>query len=188
MNEPSLTLKQQATTLTVVAVLLIVCEILNIFTGNALNQFGVLPRHLFSLWHVVTAPFLHASPTHLMMNLLPLLLFMWLTMQWGRRIFILTTLCVMLMGGLGVWTFGRSAMHIGASGMVYGYFGFLLLGGFVSRRLVYLLISLLVIALYGGMVFGVLPGKQFISFEYHLFGFAAGLFSAWTWARRRNPV
>lgn len=181
-------LKQQLKLLGAVAVLLLVVEVINVFSGNYLNQFGLLPRHLFALWHIATAPWLHGTPTHLMMNLVPLLLFMWFTMQWGGAVFTKTTLFIMLVSGLGVWIFGRSAMHIGASGMVYGYFGFLLLGGFVSRRLRYLFISLLVIALYGGMVFGVLPTRQFISYEYHLFGFIAGLFSAWTWARKRNNV
>ncbi|HCG88950.1 MAG: rhomboid family intramembrane serine protease, partial [Pseudomonadota bacterium] len=65
--------------------LLIVIEVANLLTGNALNQFGVVPRTLSTLPYIFTAPFLHGTPTHLMANLVPLLLFMWLTMQWGKR-------------------------------------------------------------------------------------------------------
>jgi membrane associated rhomboid family serine protease len=163
--------------------LLIVIEVANLLTGNALNQFGVVPRTLSTLPYIFTAPFLHGTPTHLMANLVPLLLFMWLTMQWGKRTFLIATLSALLIGGLGVWLFGRSATHIGASGMVYGYFGFLVLAGFRSNKVRYLLISLVVAALYGGMLVGVLPTSKFISFEYHLFGFIGGLFVAWHWAR-----
>lgn len=163
--------------------LLIVIEVVNLLTGNALNQFGVVPRSLSHLPYIFTAPFLHGTPTHLMANLVPLLLFMWLTMQWGRRTFLIATLSALIIGGLGVWLFGRTATHIGASGMVYGYFGFLVLAGFRSKKVKYLLISLLVAALYGGMLVGVLPTSKFISFEYHLFGFIGGLIAAWHWAR-----
>jgi len=82
-----------------------------------------------------------------------------------------------------VWLFGRGAIHIGASGMVYGYFGFLVLAGFKSKKIKYLVISVLVAALYGGMLVGILPTSKFISFEYHLFGFIGGLIAAWYWAR-----
>lgn len=163
--------------------LLIVIEVANLLTGNALNQFGVVPRSLAHLPYIFTAPLLHGSPTHLMANLVPLLLFMWLTMQWGKRPFIIATLSALLIGGLGVWLVGRSATHIGASGMVYGYFGFLVLAGFRVNKIRYLVISIIVAALYGGMLVGVLPTSKFISFEYHLFGFIGGLFAAWHWAR-----
>ncbi len=163
--------------------LLIVIEAANLLSGNSLNQFGVVPRSLEHIPYIFTAPFLHGTPAHLMANILPLLLFMWLTMQWGKRTFVLTTLSALIIGGLGVWLFGRSATHIGASGMVYGYFGFLVLAGFRSNKFRYLVISLVVAALYGGMLIGVLPTSKFISFEYHLFGFIGGLFAAWYWAR-----
>lgn len=182
------TMKQQLTVLGAVAGILLLLEVINVVTGNWLNQFGLLPRHLYSLLFIFTAPWLHATPAHLLTNLLPLLLFMWLTMQWGARLFYKVTLMIMVVSGIGVWLFARGAIHIGASGMLYGYFGFLLLAGFTSGRFRYLLISVIVIALYGGMLVGVLPTQRFISFEYHLFGFLAGLLSAWTWARRNNTV
>jgi len=166
-----------------VGALLILLEVINLLTGNGLNQFGVIPRTLSHLPYIFTAPFLHGSPAHLFANIVPLLLFMWLTMQWGKRTFIAATLCAMVIGGLGVWLLGRSAIHIGASGMVYGYFGFLMLAGFIGNKKRYLLISIVVAVIYGGMLVGVLPSSRFISFEYHLFGFLGGLFAAWYWAR-----
>lgn len=176
-------LSVQLRVLLTLGALLILIEVINIFTANALNQFGVIPRSLSHLPYIFTAPFLHGSPSHLMANLIPLLLFMWLTMQWGTRTFVIATLSALMVGGLGVWLFGRGAIHIGASGMVYGYFGFLVLAGFKSKKIKYLVISVLVAALYGGMLVGILPTSKFISFEYHLFGFIGGLIAAWYWAR-----
>lgn len=176
-------LSQQIKLLAVVAGLLLAIESVNLFTGNSLNAFGVLPRHLDHLAFIFTAPFLHGTPAHLMTNLVPLLLFMWLCLQWGNRAFWLTTITIMLIGGVGVWVFGRTAVHIGASGMVYGYFGFLVLAGFRSKKTPYMIISILVALLYGGMIVGVLPTRGFISFEYHLFGFIGGLVAAWAWGR-----
>ena len=176
-------LSLQLRTLLAISVILILLEIMNVFTGNSLNQFGVVPRSLAHLPYIFSAPFLHSTPSHLIANLFPLLLFMWLTMQWGKRTFLITTFSTLIIGGLGVWIFGRHAVHIGASGMVYGYFGFLVLAGFKSKKVKYLIISLLVAALYGGMLIGIFPTSRFISFEYHLFGFLGGLFAAWHWAR-----
>ncbi|MEG3765728.1 rhomboid family intramembrane serine protease [Alteromonas sp. 14N.309.X.WAT.G.H12] len=176
-------IKNQLKLLAVIAAVLIIIEVINLLTANSLNQFGVLPRALPYLPYIFTAPFLHASAGHLMTNLVPLLLFIWLSLQWGNRTFWLTTLTICLIGGIGVWLFGRSAVHIGASGMVYGYFGFLLLAGFRTRRAPYIIISVLVAILYGGMLFGILPTRTFVSFEYHLFGFIGGLIAAWAWVK-----
>ena len=108
---------------------------------------------------------------------------MWLSMQWGKFTFIKSTLLIWLGAGLCVWLLGRNAMHIGASGIVYGYLGFLILGGFYSKKLHLLIISVVIAVLYGGMIFGVLPLQRFVSFEYHLFGFLMGLLSAHLWAK-----
>lgn len=176
-------LKKQLRFLAAIATMLLIVQLINSFTGNALNHYGVLPRETQFLANIFFAPWLHGTPAHLLTNLLPLLLFIWLTLQWGNRRFIYITLTICLIGGFGVWLFGRSAIHIGASGMVYGYFGFLLLGGFRSGKIPFMIISVLVTILYGGMLFGLLPSQAFVSFEYHLFGFIGGLIAAWTWGR-----
>ena len=104
-------------------------------------------------------------------------------MQWGRAVFIKSMLLIWLGAGLCVWVLGRNAMHIGASGIVYGLFGFLVVAGFYSKKLHLLLISLVIAFLYGGMIFGVLPTQRFVSFEYHFFGFVMGVLSARLWAK-----
>jgi membrane associated rhomboid family serine protease len=98
--------------------------------------------------------------------------------------FALVTVMAMLLGGLGVWTFGATgSVHIGASGVIFGYLGFLLLSGFFERRFGAILVSLGVGVAYGGLVWGVLPSRPGISWEGHLFGFLAGILAAYVAAR-----
>jgi membrane associated rhomboid family serine protease len=84
--------------------------------------------------------------------------------------------------------FGRSAFHIGASGLVFGYFGFLVAVGLYERRIVSLAIASVTLFYYGGMIFGVLPVNSFVSWEGHLFGLVAGIVAARTFAARRGPA
>ena len=177
------TLSQQLRILGVLALVLLGTEFINLLLSNWLNQFGIRPRDPGNLPGIFLAPWLHANLTHFASNFLPLLLFMWLSMQWGKLTFLKSTLLIWLGAGLLVWLFGRNAMHIGASGIVYGYLGFLILGGFYSKKLHLLIISVVIAVLYGGMIFGVLPLQRFVSFEYHLFGFLMGLLSAHLWAK-----
>ncbi|AXR07307.1 rhomboid family intramembrane serine protease [Salinimonas sediminis] len=179
-------LKQQLRFLACIAAVLIILEIINLLTASGLNGLGILPRFVPGWWHIFTAPWVHGSPTHLATNLVPLMLFMWLTLQWGNKTFGWVTVTIFLLSGIGVWLLGRSAVHIGASGIVYGYFGFLLLAGFKTRKIPYIIISVLVAILYGGLLIGILPGKGFVSYEYHLFGFLAGLLAAWKWGATKT--
>ncbi|NVK54052.1 MAG: rhomboid family intramembrane serine protease [Alteromonadaceae bacterium] len=177
------TLSQQLRFIAVLALSLIGVELVNLMLANSLNQFGLRPRSVAHLSGIIVAPLLHANLTHFASNFLPLLLFTWLSMQWGKRPFVYASLLIWLGAGFWVWLFGRDAMHIGASGIVYGYLGFLILAGFYSKKLHLLIISVVIAVLYGGMIFGVLPLQRFVSFEYHFFGFVMGLLSARLWAK-----
>lgn len=179
----SWTLSTQVRWVGAIALSLLGVEFINLLMGSGLNQFGLRPRSLSHLSGIVTAPWLHASLTHFASNFLPLLFFAGLAMQWGRTVFIKSILLIWLGAGICVWLVGRSAMHIGASGIVYGLFGFIVVAGFYSKKLHLLLISLVIAFLYGGMIFGVLPTQRFVSFEYHFFGFVMGVISARLWAR-----
>lgn len=164
---------------------LLLIEIINIFTGRLLNQFGIVPRAFTSLPYIFTAPLLHASVQHFLSNIVTLCVFTFLLLQFGERKFFILSLGLVIGAGLLVWLFGRNAYHIGASGVIYGYFGFLLLAGFLSKKLGLMLISVLVAFFYGTMVWGVLPSQPYISWESHLFGFIAGLFLAWLLTKKR---
>lgn len=175
--------KQQIKWVVGVLVVISAIEIINLLTGRALNQFGNFSRHVPGLKGILFGPFLHASLHHFFSNLIPLAVFTYLMLQYGTKRYWLVTLWIVLLSGSLVWLFGRSASHIGASGLIYGYFGFLLVAGFLSRSFKLLAISLIVAFFYGGLIFGVMPTRPFVSWESHLFGFIAGVIAARLWAK-----
>ena len=153
-------------------------ELVNTFTGRFLNQFGILPRTEFGLFGILFAPFIHGNSLHFAGNIAPLLLFSALMLEHGRLRYWLVSSGIVIIGGLGVWTFARSSIHIGASGLIFGYLGYLVAAGLVSKELKLLVIAVFVGFFYGGMLWGVLPTQDFISFESHLFGLLAGIVMA----------
>ncbi|MFT4653133.1 MAG: membrane associated rhomboid family serine protease [Kangiellaceae bacterium] len=179
-------LKRHLSIVGCVFVALLVIEIINLFTGRLLSQFSIVPRSFSSLPFIFTAPFLHASVQHFISNIVTLCVFTFLLLQFGERKFFVLSLGLVIGTGLLVWLFGRTASHLGASGVIYGYFGFLLLAGFLSKKLSLILISVLVAFFYGTMVWGVLPSQPYISWESHLFGFITGLFLAWLLTKKRQ--
>lgn len=176
----SLSFSQQLKIVASLFVFFSLVELANVLTGRALNNFGNVPRYVEALPGILFSPFLHGSIWHFLSNIVPLCIFSFLLLQYGARRFVYASVWIIVLTGILVWLFGRHAMHIGASGLVYGYFAFLLLAGFLSKRKRLIVISLLVGFFYGGMIFGVLPGRPFISWESHLFGFLAGLIVART--------
>jgi len=152
--------------------------IINNFFGHRLNAYGIYPRHVDTLPGVLLWPFLHGSLQHLMMNTTPLLMMGFFVALRGPLIFVKTTLLVLVIGGLGVWLFGRSAYHVGASGLVFGYFGFLVAIGVYERSISGLAIASITLFYYGGLILGVLPTDSFVSWESHLFGLGAGILAA----------
>ena len=176
-------LSQQLKIVGCIFVLITAIEIINLLTGRALNHFGNIPRYIPGLIGVLTGPFLHGSLSHYLSNIIPLCVLSFLMLQYGNKLFFGVTFFCIILTGLLVWLFGRSASHIGASSVIYSYFGFLLLAGFLSRKFKLIIISLLVAFFYGGLIFGVLPARTFVSWEGHLFGFISGLIAARLWAK-----
>jgi membrane associated rhomboid family serine protease len=165
-------------------------EIVDAFLlGGALDAYGIRPREPASLGGVLLMPLLHGGFPHLVANTVTLCIFGPMLLLRGVRRFAWTTLAITLLSGLGVWLFARpGSLHIGASGVLFGYFGMLLTAGIFERRAGPLLVSLFVGSAFGATLLGVLPGQEGISWEGHLFGFLAGMLVAWTAAvleRRR---
>lgn len=168
--------------------LIVAVEVLNILTGGMLRQYGVGPREISGLPGILTAPFIHGGIIHLASNLIPLMVFSVLLMRHGIVRFYMVFAGVGIMSGLLVWLFGRSANHIGMSGVIYGMFGYLLVAGFVSREFKLMLISLVVGVFYGGLIFGVLPTSRSVSFESHLFGLFSGIVLAFALGKAPKPL
>ena len=136
------------------------------------------PYALASLRGVLLSPMLHGSFSHLLSNTLPLLVLGGFVALRGTKTLIGVSLFVVVLGGLLVWLVGRPAVHIGASGLVFGYFGYLLAQGWYERSFVSIVVAVAVLLLYGGIIFGALPQAGFISWEGHLFGLIAGVLAA----------
>ena len=172
-------LKQQFRLLGGLVAIMWVAEILDQWVlGQQLDRFGIIPRTLIGLRGILLAPFLHGNFAHLMGNTLPFLVLGWLIMLRNTHDFLRVTLVVGLASGLGTWLFGSPGSHIGASGVIFGYLGYLLLRGLFERRLGSISLSILVGTLYGSMIWGILPLQQGISWEGHLFGFLGGVLAA----------
>jgi membrane associated rhomboid family serine protease len=157
-----------------VAILWVV-EVVNLLMGHQLCHYGILPRTMHGLVGIPLSPFLHAGIAHLLLNTGPLIVLGGLVLMTGRRAFIRSTVIIILAGGLGVWLIGRPTYHVGASLLIFGYFGYLLAKGVFDRRMQSLLIAILVVLAYGGLFWGMLPTVPYISWEGHVSGFIAGV-------------
>lgn len=150
-------------------------EIIDAILGQKMNALGIEPRDLTGLLGIPLAPILHADFGHLAANTIPFAVLGFLTLLRGIPTFVIVTAIVTVVGGLAVWLLGSNGYHIGASGLIFGYFGYNVAMGIFERSFKSIALAVLVALLYGGMIFGVLPGKPGISWEGHLFGGAAGV-------------
>lgn len=164
-------------------------ELLDFLTGRLVNldRWGIRPRDFDHLLGIFVAPFLHIDFSHLMTNSIPFIILGGLIFWRDRQNFWLVSLIVLLVSGIGTWLFGGpNTVHIGASGVVFGYLGYLLALGFFERSPMAISRSLLVGFVYGGVLWGVLPFQAGISWQGHLFGFIGGVWAAFLFARRRT--
>src|SRR6267142_1320780 len=165
--------------LTLVVVCWVVFVVNNLVLHMQLNQYGIIPRRIGSLPGIVFAPFLHGSYKHLAANSLPLLILGAIICARSKGEFIVVSVCGILFGGGLTWLFARHAAHIGASGLIFCYFGYLASLAYFRRNIPTLLLSLACIVGYGGMLKGILPASASISWEGHLAGLIAGIAVAW---------
>lgn len=153
-----------------------------------LERFGLIPRDVGGLVGIATMPFLHADFGHLSNNTVPLVILLAL-LAGSRADSRLAVILVAVLGGALLWLFGRDALHIGASGLVFGLAVFLIVSGMLERRTIPLLVSIFVMFMYGStLLAGVLPWQQGVSWDGHLFGGIAGALVAWWLVRRTNPA
>lgn len=180
-------IKLQASILLGVVAVFWAIEIVDLLIlGRSLDALGIRPRTVSGLWGILLAPWLHGGIAHVAANTIPFIVLGWLIMLRETWHFFAVAAIVSVLGGLGVWLTAPSyGVHIGASGVIFGFFGFLLLSGWFERSLSTILISLGVLVVYGGLIFGVMPGQPGISWQGHLFGFLAGVLAARLLARPR---
>lgn len=156
-----------------------------IFKGS-LDANGIKPRTVDGLYGILWAPFLHGGFRHLMANTVPILVLgSLIIISRGLKGFFIVTGLVIIISGLGTWLIGPAfSVHIGASGLVFGYFGFLLMSAFFNRSCQAIAVAVLVLFFYGGLIWGILPRADGISWQSHLFGLVGGVLAAYLLGKR----
>lgn len=189
MNAPASSVKSLSAQLKSHAAILLGClvvlyaiELLDSFLpGNhPLDRWGIQPRSFSGLLGIAFAPLLHGDFNHLRDNTGPFFVMSWLIMLSGIRLWFGVTAAVASFGGLGVWLFGSGdSVHIGLSGVIFGYLGFLLARGYYERRIGSIIVALIVGWTYIFMLFSLASLKEHVSWSGHFFGFLGGIGVAW---------
>lgn len=171
--------------------LLWVSELLDTLLLNRLDRLGVQPGSSDGLMGVIFAPLLHGGFGHLASNSGPLLVLGFLVALGGLSRFAAVTITIWLVSGVGTWLVAPAyTVHIGASGILFGWLVYLLIRGIVSRSPWQIVLGVVLFVVYGSLLWGVLPGQQGVSWQMHLFGAIGGALAAWWFDKpvRRSQV
>ncbi|MBP7998628.1 MAG: rhomboid family intramembrane serine protease [Chloroflexi bacterium] len=150
-----------------------------VFKGKLNNSFSIIPRTSFGVTRILFSPLVHSDVAHLRANTVPLLVLAALLLLNHYDQFWLVTILIIVVDGLGTWLFGSKAKHLGASGLVLGYFGFTLAQLYFNMNPVSLLVAGFVAVFYRGLFLEIFPWRQGTSNVGHLFGFLGGLAAAY---------
>lgn len=158
--------------------------------GVHFTAWGITPRSLDGLAPgIIAAPLLHVGPSHLAANMIPLAVMGTVAALRDWRAFWIAMAAIVAVSGLGVWLISPAgSVTVGASGIVFGLFGYLLGRGIFLRRLADIAIGLILILVYGSMIWGILPTQPHISWQAHLFGFIGGAAAAYALAKARRTT
>lgn len=177
-------MKKTITNLLIFILVLWSLKVIDTLFALNLSQFGIVPRSIRGLLGIAFAPLLHANFYHLISNTVPIFVLLFLLFTFYKKQAFTVILESVIIGGILVWIFARSASHIGISGLIYSLAAFLITAGLLKKDFKSLLLSVLILFLYGGLVWGVFPGKFWISWEGHLFGALAGFFIAFVYFKK----
>jgi membrane associated rhomboid family serine protease len=165
-------------------------QLLNALEGYDLSlEFGIEARNPFSLPDILTAPFVHASWSHIEANSGPLFIFGFLAAYRGVKKFLGVTLLIIGASGIAIWVMSApNVVTVGASGLLFGYFGYIIVRGIFDRHLIDIVIGVVMALCFAYQLTALLPTQQAISWQGHLFGFIAGIAGGWLFReRRRKP-
>lgn len=154
--------------------------------GGSLDHLGIVPRQLAGLRGVLFAPLLHAGFGHLLANSIPFLFLGFMLMLRHQPRIGLISAVVLLASGLGTWLFApANTVTIGASGLIFGYFAFLIVNAWYERSAGAISFAVVVIIVYGGLIWGVFPAGNAVSWQSHFFGLLGGVIAAYYLSPRR---
>lgn len=160
-----------------------------IVLSGQIDALGIQPRTVAGLRGIPLAPLVHANLNQVIANTMPLLVLGWLVLLRGLATFVRVSAIVTFFSGLAVWCTARtSIVQVGASGLIFGYLGYLILRGYFDRRAFSVAISVLVGILYGSLIWGIFPISQEASWEGQLWGFVSGMLCAWLLTRQPRTL
>jgi membrane associated rhomboid family serine protease len=162
-------------------------ELLDQLSGNELDQLGIHAREVDGVPEIFTAPFLHAGWDHLISNSLPFYVLGFLVLLSGLARWVASSLIIIIISGMTAWSLTPPhTIILGASGLIFGWLTYLLARGIWSRRPAQVVVAVIVLLLYGGLIWGVLPGSAGVSWQAHLGGAIGGVVAAWLLHRRAS--
>lgn len=190
MQEPSPTQKllNAAQWPVYMIIIMWISKLLEIFGGMHFSNWGIWPRHMEGLWGIWAAPLIHGSMGHLINNSVPFFVTGLIIFYFYKRIALPTVAIIWTLTGLLVWIFGKPAFHIGASGVVYGMVSFIFWTGIFNRDRKSIVLALIILFLYSGMFYGVLPNQPGVSWESHLLGGIVGILVAYLFKNREENL
>jgi len=174
---------QQPLTLVAIMVLVFVFEV--VLPGN-LSWLGIRPRSISGLPGIAFSPFLHADLRHLLANVIPLAVMGSFVSALSPRLFVFRTFYLVLISGLLTWLISSSGIVIGASGLVFAYWSFLITNGFLNKRVKDVMIALITFLVYGALIFGLFRVQYGVSWAGHFSGAVAGIAFAFLQTNRRR--
>lgn len=169
-----MTIRENLTLLLGFIIGLWVLQLVNKLLGYRLNVFGIIPRTGRGLLGIIFSPFLHGDANHLFLNTIPLLVLACFVLVGGQILFWRVTITIILLSGLLIWLFGRKAIHIGASSLIMGYWGYLLMNAYRNPGLMAVVLAVVSLYYFGGLFFGLFPTRERVSWEGHLLGCLSG--------------
>ena len=158
-----------------IVLLLFAVWIINLLLGGRLLYLGILPRHPIGLLGIIFSPFLHANFNHLFYNLLPLLVLSDFILVQGLDLYLIVTVAITILSGFLVWCFGKKGLHVGASGLITGYWGWLVMNMYQGGSLLTIILGVISVYYFAAIFFGIFPSDKGVSWEGHLFGLVAGV-------------
>jgi membrane associated rhomboid family serine protease len=162
-------------------------ELLDQLSGNEMDQLGIHAREVDGVPEIFTAPFLHAGWDHLISNSLPFYVLGFLVLLSGLARWVASSLIIIIISGMTAWSLTPPhTIILGASGLIFGWLTYLLARGIWSRRPAQVVVAVIVLLLYGGLIWGVLPGSAGVSWQAHLGGAIGGVVAAWLLHRRAS--
>lgn len=160
--------------------------LIDVFIPVDFTQFGIVPRTIKGLVGIIFSPLIHANLLHLSSNTIPIFVLLVVLYTFYKKEATTVIITSVLITGFLVWVFGRSASHVGISGLIYSLAAFLIVAGFLRKDFKSVLVSVFVVVLYGGLIWGIFPGKFWVSWEGHLFGAVAGILMAFYLFKRNK--